>query len=125
MSLVVLDTDAASNLLRRRDTARLTTLPAGHVVAITFVTVGEMTRWTLVRHWGRGRRYALQRFLEGFLTLPHDKPGRRPLGPDPSHSAVTRPAPANQRAAPCAATDPARLTCPATPSGVATRSTAR
>jgi toxin FitB len=50
VSLVVLDTDAASALLRRRDIARLTTLLAGHVVAVTFVTVGEMTKWTLVRH---------------------------------------------------------------------------
>jgi toxin FitB len=51
VSLVVLDTDAASALLRRRDVASLTTLLAGQVVAVTFVTVGEMTKWTLVRHW--------------------------------------------------------------------------
>jgi predicted nucleic acid-binding protein len=73
VSLVVLDTDAASALLRRRDVARLTNLLAGHVVAVTFVTVGEMTKWTLVRHWGPDRRDTLQRFLDGFVTLPYDR----------------------------------------------------
>jgi ABC-type taurine transport system substrate-binding protein len=54
VSLVVLDTDAASALLRRRDTAaRLPNPLVGRVVAVTFVTVGEMTTWTLVRHWGQ------------------------------------------------------------------------
>lgn len=72
MSLVVLDTDAASALLRRRDTTRLTSLLAGHIVAVTFVTVGEMTKWTLVRHWGSDRRENLQRLLDSFVTLPYD-----------------------------------------------------
>jgi hypothetical protein len=46
VSLVVLDTDAASALLRRRVPACLTTtLLAGQVLAITFVTVGRMTKW--------------------------------------------------------------------------------
>jgi hypothetical protein len=49
VSLVVLDTDAACALLRRRDEARLTRLLAGKILAVTFVTVGEMTKWTLVR----------------------------------------------------------------------------
>jgi hypothetical protein len=44
VSLVVLDTDAASALLRRRDIARLTTLLAGHIAAVTFVTDGIETR---------------------------------------------------------------------------------
>jgi toxin FitB len=72
VSLVVLDTDAASALLRRREEARLTTLLAGKVLAVTFVTVGEMTKWTLIRHWGPDRRAALQRFLDGFVVLPYD-----------------------------------------------------
>jgi hypothetical protein len=44
VSLVVLDTDAASALLRRRDIAHLTTLLAGHVVADTFVTFDGWSR---------------------------------------------------------------------------------
>jgi predicted nucleic acid-binding protein len=72
VSLVVLDTDAASALLRRREEARLTTLLAGKILAVTFVTVGEMTKWTLVRRWGPDRRASLQRFLDGFVVLPYD-----------------------------------------------------
>ena len=52
MSLVVVDTDVASTLLRRRATATLARHLAGHTIAITFVTYGELTKWTLVRHWG-------------------------------------------------------------------------
>ena len=72
MSLVVLDTDAASALVRRRDTARVINLLAGHIAAVTFVTVGEMTKWTLVRHWGPDRRDSLQRFLNSLVILPYD-----------------------------------------------------
>ena len=52
MSLVVVDTDVASTLLRRRTSDALARQLTGHTVAITFVTYGELTKWTLVRHWG-------------------------------------------------------------------------
>jgi hypothetical protein len=34
--------------------------------------VGELTRWTLVRHWGPTRRDHLRAFLDTMLTLPYD-----------------------------------------------------
>ena len=49
MSVVVLDTDVASALLRRRTSRTLSEALAGRIPAITFVTVGELTKWTLVR----------------------------------------------------------------------------
>lgn len=49
MSVVVLDTDVASVLMRRRLTEPLAGQLAGNVLAVTFVTVGELTKWTLVR----------------------------------------------------------------------------
>jgi hypothetical protein len=52
VSLVVLDTDVASTLLRRRTPAALARQLTGTIPAITFVTVGELTKWTHVRHWG-------------------------------------------------------------------------
>ena len=55
MSTVVLDTDVASALVRRRLDQRRTGLLAGNVLAVTFVTIGELTKWTLVRHWGPAR----------------------------------------------------------------------
>ena len=51
MSLVVVDTDVASTLLRRRTSDVLARHLAGHTIAITFVTYGELTKWTLVRHY--------------------------------------------------------------------------
>ena len=50
MSLVVVDTDVASTLLRRRASDTLGRQLTGHTIAITFVTYGELTKWTLVRH---------------------------------------------------------------------------
>ena len=52
MSLVVVDTDVASTLLRRRASDTLARQLAGHTIAITFVTYGELTKWTLVRQLG-------------------------------------------------------------------------
>ncbi len=45
---------------------------AGHVLAVTFVTIGEMTKWTLVPHWGPTRRQDLPRHLDAYVTLPYD-----------------------------------------------------
>ena len=46
MSLVVVDTDVASALLRRRAPDSLDRQLAGHTIAITFGTYGELTKWT-------------------------------------------------------------------------------
>ncbi len=40
-------------------------------MAITFVTLGELTKWTLVRHWGPQRMANLQAFLPGVVVLPY------------------------------------------------------
>ena len=52
MSYLVLDTDVASGLLRRRLSPALRAQLVGQTLAITFVTLGELTKWTLVRNWG-------------------------------------------------------------------------
>lgn len=52
MSFIVLDTDVASVSLRGRLDplrARLT----GETWCISSVTVGELTKWTVLRSWGR------------------------------------------------------------------------
>lgn len=73
MSLVVLDTDVASTLLRRRTPTNLTRQLADHTVGITFVTYGELTKWTLVRHWGPRSLETMRTFLAGLLVLPYDQ----------------------------------------------------
>jgi predicted nucleic acid-binding protein len=52
VSLIVLDTDVASTILRGRQTDRLQAKLAGHNWLITFVTLGELTHWTIARSWG-------------------------------------------------------------------------
>lgn len=73
MSVVVLDTDVASSLLRRRTPDAVAARLAGHVAAVTFVTVGELTKWTLVRHWGPRNVAAMRTFLSQLLVLPYDQ----------------------------------------------------
>ena len=44
MSLIVVDTDVASAILRNRLADPLRSRLAGHSVCITFVTLGELTK---------------------------------------------------------------------------------
>jgi predicted nucleic acid-binding protein len=73
VSLVVLDTDVASALLRRRAPDTLARQLAGNIPAITFVTLGELTKWTLVRRWGPRSMESMRGFLAGLLVLPYDR----------------------------------------------------
>jgi toxin FitB len=73
MSLVVVDTDVASTLLRRRTPTVLIHRLADHTVGITFVTYGELTKWTLVRRWGPRNLETMRIFLAGLLVLPYDR----------------------------------------------------
>ncbi len=52
MSFVVLDTDVASVSLRRRLDDPLRARLTGETWCISFVTVGELTKWTMLRSWG-------------------------------------------------------------------------
>jgi predicted nucleic acid-binding protein len=56
---IVLDTDVASNLIKNT-----------HEAAITFVTVGELTQWALVRDLGARRRSELQVYIATRVKIP-------------------------------------------------------
>jgi predicted nucleic acid-binding protein len=73
VSVVVLDTDVASSMLRRRTPEAVAARLAGHVAAVTFVTVGELAKWTLVRHWGPRNVATMHEFLTHLLVLPYDR----------------------------------------------------
>ena len=73
MSLVVLDTDVASAMLRRRLPEPTKRQLVGHIPVLTFVTVGELTKWTFVRHWGPRRLTTMRDFIAGLGVLPYDK----------------------------------------------------
>jgi predicted nucleic acid-binding protein len=49
-----LDTDVASAILRGRVPDRLRARLAGRTWCISFVTYGELIKWTILRSWGRG-----------------------------------------------------------------------
>jgi toxin FitB len=73
VSLVVVDTDVASALVRRRTPDSLVRQLAGTTVAVTFVTYGELTKWTLVRHWGPRSLDTMRTFLAALVVLPYDQ----------------------------------------------------
>jgi predicted nucleic acid-binding protein len=70
VSLVVVDTDVASTLLRRRASDTLARQLAGRTIAITFVTYGELTKWTLLRRWAHAGQTEFARW-PGAARPPH------------------------------------------------------
>ena len=70
MSYVVVDTDVASAILKGRLPDGLARPLAGQQLAITFVTVGEMTQWAFLHHWGPQRRAGLRAFFASVVVLP-------------------------------------------------------
>jgi toxin FitB len=68
VSYLVVDTDVASGLLRQRLSGSMRGQLVGQTLAITFVTLGELTKWTLVRQWGPGRQSAFEEFLASVLS---------------------------------------------------------
>jgi predicted nucleic acid-binding protein len=73
VSLVVLDTDVASASLRDRLPDRLRVALAGETMCITFVTVGELTKWRVLRGWGPARTADLARWRQRVGVLAYDE----------------------------------------------------
>jgi hypothetical protein len=96
VSLIVVDTDVASTLLRRRISDALARQLAGRTFAITFVTYGELTKWTVVRRWGPHSLDAMQPFLAALVVLPYDQRGATRWGEIQAYAQLRgRPRPAN------------------------------
>jgi toxin FitB len=72
VSYVVLDTDVASAILRRRLPGSVEARLIGQSLAITFVTVDELTSRTLRRNWGARRLADLTTWRRHVVTLPFD-----------------------------------------------------
>jgi toxin FitB len=73
VSIIVLDTDVASASLRNRLPGQLRARLAGHTMAITFVTVGELAKWRALRDWGPRRIADLARWRERVAVLQYDE----------------------------------------------------
>ena len=83
MSLVVLDTDVASAILRGRLPDRLRARLTGKTLCITFVTLGELTKWTALRSWGPRKLADLAQWRSGIVLLPFDEAVAVTLGATP------------------------------------------
>jgi predicted nucleic acid-binding protein len=70
---VVLDTDIASLSYKGRLPALVAERLVGHEICVSFVTVGELARWTEKRHWGLRARGELMRWLRTVIVLPYDE----------------------------------------------------
>lgn len=71
MRRIVLDTDVASLSIKRRLSPGLLGEILGASVTISFVTLGELTRWTVIRKWGAVRRAELSAWLSTRPALPY------------------------------------------------------
>lgn len=70
MAPVVLDTDVASLIIKGRLPVSLATKLIGWQSAITFVTLGELTKWSVMRNWGAPRRAELERWMAARRPVP-------------------------------------------------------
>jgi predicted nucleic acid-binding protein len=69
---VALDTDVASLSFRGRLVSPMSILLAGKVTCVTFVTIGEMTKWAELRDWGPRNRQRLDLWLSHQVQLGYD-----------------------------------------------------
>ncbi len=85
---VILDTDVASRLHRRKLAGPLATRLFGREPLLTFVTLGELTKWAEIRDWGTHRRSELATWLSGIPVLPGDEAvGHAVRSSDPARTA--------------------------------------
>lgn len=69
---VVIDTDVASVLQKRQAPPWVLRELAGARIWLTFVTVGELAKWTVVRKWGEPRRQSLTAWILQRPVIPYD-----------------------------------------------------
>jgi predicted nucleic acid-binding protein len=73
VSFVVLDTDVASASFLGRLPDQLKARLAANSACITFVTLGELTKWTAIRSWGPQRRASLEAWRHRAVLLRFDE----------------------------------------------------
>ncbi len=71
---LLLDTDVASFLFKRSPRAdRFRPLVAGKRLVLSFMTVAELYRWTIVRNWGDRKTHQLEATLRRYVIVPYDR----------------------------------------------------
>jgi hypothetical protein len=69
---IVIDTDAASLLQKNQAPPWVLRHVDGARIWLTFVTVGELAKWAVVRRWGEDRRHHLDTWTAGRPVIPYD-----------------------------------------------------
>jgi tRNA(fMet)-specific endonuclease VapC len=74
MDAVLLDTDVFSFLSKPRDSRGEFYRPfvKGKIIALSFISVGELYVWTIRRKWSASRIAALERHLQDLVVVPYD-----------------------------------------------------
>ena len=67
MAAIVLDTDVASGLIKKNLPPSLDAKLIGHELLTTFVSAGELERWTVQRDLGSRRKAETNRWIAGPL----------------------------------------------------------
>jgi len=70
MNSVVLDTDVASLIFKRKLPDAVAAQLIGYRSCMTFVTLAELVKWVELRSWGPRRRDQLAGWLNAMVVLP-------------------------------------------------------
>lgn len=96
MTRLILDTDVASAVFKERLPQDLFRHLTGQPLGITYVTVGELTKWIVARKWGAPRRAALEAWVARFPVVPADAAVAERWGEIVAHADLRgRPRPVN------------------------------
>ncbi|MEO0015414.1 MAG: hypothetical protein RLZZ535_3803 [Cyanobacteriota bacterium] len=69
MSILVLDTDVVSFLLKGDSRSqKYAPILQGNQLALSFMTVAELFQWAAVRNWGASRTANLEKSLTNYLN---------------------------------------------------------
>ena len=77
---IILDTDVASLSIKNALSPALLRELLGAQVGITFVTLGELSRWAHLRNWGSTKTAGLEAWLSTRPTLPYNEAVARRWG---------------------------------------------
>jgi tRNA(fMet)-specific endonuclease VapC len=71
---VLLDTDVASFLFKKSPRAKpFQPFIRGKQLALAFVSVAELFKWTLKRRWGAEKTAKLESTLRRYVVIPYDR----------------------------------------------------
>jgi tRNA(fMet)-specific endonuclease VapC len=74
MNAAIIDTDVVSMLFKGDSPShQFRRHITGHLLGISFMSLAELERWPLERHWGAFRRAELAQHLTRYVVLPSSR----------------------------------------------------